>query len=61
MPNTLLPVVSDYFLIVCALINRFSDTYVNDTSKDDKLAKKILSLLKETNELEKYVKDIKDW
>ena len=60
MPNTLLPVVSDYFSIVCAIINRFSDTYVNDTSKDDKLAKKILSLLNETNELEKYVKDIKD-
>ena len=60
MPNTLLPVISDYFSIVCALINRFSDAYVNDTSKDDKLAKKILSLLNETNELEKYVKDIKD-
>lgn len=60
MPNTLLPVVSDYFSIVCSLINRFSNVYVNDTSKDDKLAKKILGLLNETNELKKYVKEMKD-
>ena len=60
MPNTLLSVVSDYFSIVCPLMNRFSNTYVYDTSKDDKLGKKILNLLSETNELNKHVKDIKD-
>jgi hypothetical protein len=60
MPNTLIPVVSDYFSIICSLINRFSHVYVTDTSKDDKIAKKILSLLQETNELQKYVKQLKD-
>ena len=60
MRNTLLPVVSDYFSIVCALMNRFSNTYIYDTSKDDKLGKKILNLLSEINELKIYVKDIKD-
>jgi hypothetical protein len=60
MPNTLLPVVGDYFSIVCALINRFSNIYISDTTNDDKLAEKILNLHEETNELQKYVKQIKD-
>ena len=60
IPNTLLPLVRDYFSIICSLINRFSHVYVSDTSKDNKLAEKILNLLKETNELQKYVKQLKD-
>ena len=58
--NTLLPLVRDYFWIICSLINRFSHVYVNDTSKDNKLAEKMLNLLKETNELQNYVKQLKD-
>ena len=60
MPNTLLSVVNDYFSIVCTLMNRFSNTYVNDIGEDDKLPKKILILFSDTNERQKHVKDIKD-
>ena len=59
VPNTLVPVVSDYFSIVCALINRFFPVYMFDTGKYDLLAKKMLSLLNETNELKDYVARIK--
>jgi hypothetical protein len=60
IPNTLVPVLADYFAIVCSLMNRYSNLYICDTSKDYALAKKILGLVNETNKLETYVKQIKD-
>ena len=38
MHNTLIPLISDYFSILCALINCFSSNFVHDTSKDEAIA-----------------------
>ncbi len=59
MYNTLIPLIGDYFSIVCAMINRFCSTFVYDTSKDEEIAEKILQLVEHSYELKQYIDNLK--
>jgi hypothetical protein len=59
MYNTLIPLIGDYFSIVCAMINRFCSTFVYDTSKDEEIAEKMLQLVEHSNELKQYIDNLK--
>ncbi|CAF4095453.1 unnamed protein product [Rotaria sordida] len=60
MYNTLIPSIGDFFSIVCAIINRFTSTFISDTSKDQVIAEKMLQLLQQSNELKQYIDSLKD-
>jgi hypothetical protein len=59
MYNTLIPLIGDYFPVVCARINRFCSTFVYDTSKDEEIAEKMLQLVEHSNELKRYIDNLK--
>ena len=58
--NTLIPLIGDYFSIVCAIINRFSSTFLYDTSNDKETAEKILQLAEQSNKLKQYIDTLKE-
>ena len=58
--NTLIPLIGDYFSIVCAIINRFCSTFVYDTSNDKETAEKILQLVEQSNKLKQYIDTLKE-
>ena len=60
MYNRLIPVVGDYFSIVCAVINRFCSTIVYDTNRDKEIAEKMLQLVQQSDELKQYIDALKD-
>lgn len=59
MHNSLIPLMSDYFSIVCALVNCFSSSFVHDTTKDEAIAVKMLQLLNNSNALKSYIDNLK--
>ena len=59
MHSILFPLTSDYFSIVCALINYFSSNFVHDTCKDEAIAVKMLQLLNNSNALKHYIDNLK--
>ena len=60
--NTLIPLIGDYFSIVCAIINRFCSTFLYDTasSNDKEIAEKILQLVEQSNKLNQYIDTLKE-
>jgi hypothetical protein len=57
--NTLIPLIGDYFSIVCAIINRFCSSFIDDISKDEEMAEKMLELVQHFNELKQYIDNLK--
>ena len=60
LPNPLLKTAGDLIAIVCALQNCCGTPLVQSVSKDKEVAKKMLSLRDETNELGNYVSKLKN-
>ena len=60
MYNRLIPVIGDYFSIVCAVINRSCSTFVYDTNRDKETAEKMLQLVSQSNELKQYIDALKN-
>ena len=59
LPNSVLKRAGDLIAIVCALQNCYGTPLVQAVSKDKEVAKKMLSLRDETNELGNYVSKLK--
>ena len=60
MPNSLLKTAGDLIAIVCVLQNCYGTPFVQSVSNDKEVAKKMLSLCDETNELGNYVSKLKN-
>ncbi|CAF3216884.1 unnamed protein product [Rotaria sp. Silwood2] len=60
LPNSLLKTAGDLIAIVCALQNCYGAPFIQSISKDKELAKKMLKLRDETNELGNYVAKLKN-
>ena len=60
LPNSLLKTAGDLIAIVCVLHNCYGTPLVQSVSNDKEVAKKMLSLCDETNELGNYVSKLKN-
>lgn len=60
LPNSLLKTAGDLVAIVCALQNCYGAPFIKSMSKDKELAKKMLTLRDETNELGNYVANLRN-
>ena len=60
LPNSFLKIAGDLVAIVCALQNCYGAPFIESMSKDKLLAKKMLKLRDETNELGTYVANLRN-
>ena len=51
--------IGDYFEIACAMINCYRPVFIQDTSRDNEIAEKMLKLAHETNKIKDYVESMK--
>ena len=49
----------DYFEIACAMINCYHPVFLQDTSRDNEIAEKMLKLAHQTNKIKDYVESMK--
>ena len=61
IPNSMIEKIGDYFQIVCAIINCCPPVFIQDTSRDNEIAQKILKLPDETNKIKNFVENMKKY
>ena len=59
IPNNVIEKIGDYFEIVCAMINFYHPVFIQDTSRGNEIAEKMLKLVHETNKIKDYVESMK--